>query len=265
MVDTAAMTSPRPKKNSYYGFGSRIIGDGLILLAVAGWWYLSLGLPEFVMPSPQAVGKSLLNLFVDPRQLVHVAMSSARVVASVVVAVVLGSALAFLPRRWPVMRMVIDEGVRPILNSFPSVGWAILAVIWFNVSNLTVVFIEVAILTPFCLINMDEGLKEIDLELTEMGHSFTRNKRRVLFRITLPLLAPYLMGAVRMAYGVGWKLSLVAELFGATTGLGFLMLQAQTVGDAATVFATCFAIVILFVAGERLLIDPLDRLLKPAK
>lgn len=254
------LSRPRHRNDSW---AARAIGEILVVLVIAGWWYLSQGLPEFVMPSPQAVGKSLLELFVDRAQLVHVAMSTVRVLISVILAVVIGSALAFLPRRWPVMRMVIDEGVRPILNSFPSIGWAILAVIWFGVSNTTVIFIEVAILTPFCLINMDEGLKEIDRDLTEMGHSFTRNKRRVLFRITLPLLAPYLMGAVRMAYGVGWKLSLVAELFGATTGLGFLMLQAQTVGDAATVFATCFAIIILFVAGERLLIDPIDRRLKP--
>jgi NitT/TauT family transport system permease protein/sulfonate transport system permease protein len=37
------------------------------------------------------------------------------------------------------------------------------------------------------------------------------------------------------------------------------MLQAQTIGNAAAVFATCFAIVVMFVAGERLIIDPLSR------
>jgi NitT/TauT family transport system permease protein/sulfonate transport system permease protein len=70
------------------------------------------------------------------------------------------------------------------------------------------------------------------------------------------------MGAVRMSYGVGWKLALVAELFGTTTGLGFLMLQAQTIGNAAAVFATCFAIIVMFIAGERLIIDPLSRLVR---
>jgi len=119
--------------------------------------------------------------------------------------------------------------------------------------------IEVMILTPFCLINIDEGLKELDAEVTEMGRSFTRSRARMLTKIVLPLLAPYLVAAVRMSYGVGWKLALVAELFGSTTGLGFLMLQAQTIGDAATVFATCFTIVLMFVLGERLLIDPLSR------
>jgi NitT/TauT family transport system permease protein/sulfonate transport system permease protein len=237
----------------------RLIGDSLILVAIGLWWLASLGLPEFVMPSPLAVGRAMLDLFVDPQQLAHVAMSALRVLLSVCIAVVIGTALAMLPHRWPALRLVIHDCIRPVLNSFPSVGWAILAVIWFKVSDWSVIFIEVMILTPFCLINIDEGLKELDAEVTEMGRSFTRSHARMLTKIVLPLLAPYLVAAVRMSYGVGWKLALVAELFGSTTGLGFLMLQAQTIGDAATVFATCFTIVLMFVLGERLLIDPLSR------
>lgn len=240
----------------------RFIGDSLILVAIGLWWLASLGLPEFVMPGPLAVGRAILDLFIDPEQLGHVGMSALRVVASVCIAVVIGTALAMLPRRWPALRLVIHDCIRPVLNSFPSVGWAILAVIWFRVSDWSVIFIEVMILTPFCLINIDEGLKELDAEVTEMGRSFTRSRWRMLTKIVLPLLAPYLVAAVRMSYGVGWKLALVAELFGSTTGLGFLMLQAQTIGNAATVFATCFAIVVLFVLGERLLIDPLARMFK---
>lgn len=68
------------------------------------------------------------------------------------------------------------------------------------------------------------------------------------------------MAAIRIAYGVAWKIALVAELFGVSTGLGYLMLKAEIVSDAATVYATCFAIVLLFLAGEKLVLDPLSRL-----
>ena len=97
------------------------------------------------------------------------------------------------------------------------------------------------------------------LELLEMARSFTRRFVVVLFKITLPLLMPYIISAVRIAYGVGWKIALVAELFGSESGLGFLLQQAQSVADAATVFATCFAIVIIFWVGEKIAIDPLSR------
>ena len=41
--------------------------------------------------------------------------------------------------------------------------------------------------------------------------------------------------------------------------LGYLMLRAQTAADSTTFLATCFAIVLMFVAGERLVIVPLER------
>ena len=92
-----------------------------------------------------------------------------------------------------------------------------------------------------------------------MARSFTRRPVRVLTKVTLPLLAPYFVSALRIAYGVGWKIALVAELFGTESGLGYLLQQAQTVADATTVFATCLAIVVIFFAGEKLVIDPLSR------
>mgnify|MGYP001245025196 FL=1 len=65
---------------------------------------------------------------------------------------------------------------------------------------------------------------------------------------------------MRIAYGVGWKIALISELFGADSGIGFIMLRAQITADVAMVFASCFAIVIIFMAGEKLIINPLSRL-----
>jgi NitT/TauT family transport system permease protein/sulfonate transport system permease protein len=93
-----------------------------------------------------------------------------------------------------------------------------------------------------------------------MAGSFTRNRTRTMMKIVLPMLLPYVMSAASIAYGVAWKIALVAELFGVSSGLGYLMLKAEIVSDAATVYATCFAIVVLFLVGEKFVLDPLSRL-----
>jgi NitT/TauT family transport system permease protein/sulfonate transport system permease protein len=182
------------------------------------------------------------------------------VLAAVAISVLIGGALAFVPYRWPITDAIVHDRITPFLNSFPSIGWAILAMIWFGTTGFAVTVVEIAILTPFCLVNISEGLKELDRELLEMAGSFTRSRRAVLWKIVVPLLLPYLMSAIRIAYGVAWKIALVAELFGVSSGLGFVMLRAEIVSDAATVYATCFAIVLIFLAGEKLLIDPLSRI-----
>jgi NitT/TauT family transport system permease protein len=237
----------------------RLIGEGLVVLALIAWWAIARGLPEFILPGPIAVARRLAELFVTPDFLWNLYASTWRVLVSIALALVIGGGLAFLAREVPWLETVVDQRIKPVLNSFPSIGWAILAAIWFEPGDFSVIFVEVAILIPFCLINIAEGLRNTDADLMEMGRSFTRNRARTLWRLTLPLLVPYALSAIRIAYGIAWKIALVAELLGAPSGLGYLMLRAQTAADSTTFLATCFAIVLIFVAGERLVILPIER------
>lgn len=235
------------------------LADALVLAVLAAWLVGARALPEFVLPGPVAVGQRLVVLFTDWDFLYHTLASATRVVASVLLALVIGAGLALLHRAVPALDWVIRGGIQPFLNSFPSIGWAILAAIWFPPGHLSIIFVQVAILIPFCLINIAEGLRQLDREVVEMARSFTRRSTRITTAITLPLMMPYVMGALRISYGIGWKISLVAELLGSTSGLGYLMLRAQGSADMTTVMAASLAIVILFILGERLVLDPLAR------
>ncbi len=252
-----------PETGGRSGLQNRLLmhlyAEGLVILAIFGWWLAAQQMPDFILPGPLAVAERVIDFFIVSGIIDDSLISTARVAASVVIAVTLGTILAFIPRQWPWADAIVHERIKPFLNSFPSIGWAILAVIWFGTSNFSVIFVQVAILTPFCLVNISEGLKELDQELLEMGRSFTRGRFRIFWRITVPLLMPYVVAALRIAYGVGWKIALVSELFGAESGIGYLMLRALTAADAVTLFAACFAIVLIFVAGERLIIEPLGR------
>jgi NitT/TauT family transport system permease protein len=246
-----------------FPWAQRLIGEGIVVLALLAWWALARNLPEFILPGPVAVVRRLIELLVMPEFLSHALRSAWRVLISIAAALLIGGGLAFLAHGIPLFRAVVDERIKPVLNSFPSIGWAILAAIWFDPGDFGVIFVEVAILIPFCLINIAEGLRTIDRELIEMGHSFTRHRMRILWRLTLPLLVPYGLAATRIAYGIAWKIALVAELLGAPSGIGYLMLRAQTAADTTTFLATCFAIVLIFIAGERLVIVPLERRFAP--
>jgi NitT/TauT family transport system permease protein len=240
-------------------FAERFLGETVVAIALLAWWASARHLPEFILPGPLAVAGRLLTLFATESFLQDALTSTWRVLFSIALALLIGGGLAFVAHGVPSLERVVDRRIKPVLNSFPSIGWAILAAIWFEPGNFAVIFVETAILIPFCLINIAEGLRNIDRELMEMGRSFTRQRQRVLWRLTLPLLVPYGLSAIRIAYGVAWKIALVAELLGATDGLGYLMLRAQTAADSTTFLATCFAVVLIFVAGERLVLAPLER------
>jgi NitT/TauT family transport system permease protein/sulfonate transport system permease protein len=240
-------------------FGQRAIAELLTLLALAAWWWSSTHGATAVLPSPPAVFHRLLDIAVNPSLSWHVLITTGRVLVSVVLALALGFLLALLTRAVPWLSGVIMNRILVALNGMPSVGWAILAVIWFKVSDLTVIFVQVMILLPFSLINFAEGLKNLDREVIEMAESFARRRAGVVRKVVMPMLLPYGVAALRVSYGVCWKIALISELFGARSGLGYLMLQAQAVGDITSVLATCMTIVMLFALGEGLLINPITR------
>lgn len=228
-----------------------------MLLLILGWWLFARGLPAFVMPTPLATFDKVMQFFTDPALGRHAAISFARVGAGVAIATAIAMVVGLLTRAYPVLEELVERRLLTVLNSFPSVGWAILAVLWFNISSGTVIFIQVVIVLPFCLINVLEGLRQLDPELMEMGRSHTRSRRRLFLRLILPLVMPFLIAGLRVAYGIAWKIALVSELFGAPSGLGYLLMQAQVRADATLVFATCFVIVLIFGAVDRFFLRPL--------
>ena len=100
----------------------RLIGEGAgRARAASAWWALARGLPEFILPGPvagRAAGWS--ELFVTPGfslEPVRIDMAGAgvdRCWRSLI-----GGGLAFLAHGVPWLEAVVDERIKPVLNSFP--------------------------------------------------------------------------------------------------------------------------------------------------
>lgn len=237
----------------------RLVADGFVVLAIVGWYFYSKVTPEYIIPSPLKVLRLAAELFYSPQYAADTYTSLFRVVASVILSLLISGVVVCAGWYIRPLRLLVSNRLIPILNAFPSLGWAMLAVIWFGVNTASVLFVEVAILLPFAMINLWEGMKALDAETLEMARSFTKGRTNVLFRIVLPLLFPFIFSAIRMSYGVAWKVALIAELFGAQTGLGHLLNIASQSLDTTLVFAVIIALVVLVIGVERLVFDPLER------
>ncbi|MGO4843696.1 hypothetical protein AB4144_66610, partial [Rhizobiaceae sp. 2RAB30] len=75
----------------------------------------------------------------------------------------------------------------PFLNSFPGVGWAFLALIWFGINSKAVIFSSAAAMLPLAIINLGAGLRELNRETIEMSVSFSRQTRRRIGLVMLPM------------------------------------------------------------------------------
>ncbi|MGY5775228.1 ABC transporter permease [Rhizobium sp. LEGMi135b] len=237
----------------------RIYADGLILFAILGWWMTSASLPTGVVPSLYDIAFAASDLASSMDFWLNAASTMLRVLTAVLLATLIGGGIGILPRYLPAFRIIVDGVLVPFFASFPGIAWAILGTVWFGVGPTAVLVTQFLIVLPFALVNVAEGAKSVGQDEVEMGQSFTRSRLAVFWRIELPLLAPYLIAAVRISYGVCWKVSLIAELFGARAGIGFLMQLSQDNADVARIVALCLWIVAFVVVGEKLVLNPLTR------
>ena len=233
------------------------LSETIIITFCIFWWFIAKDIPDFILPEPLEVLTALFQLAVNLESFQHIAISMFRVTVALIFAAIVSITLAILSRTNYVFTIIIESNILIVLNSFPSIGWAILGVIWFSISDITVIFVEIMIIIPFCLINCIQGFRQVDKEIKEMGISFSRNRILTFFKIDLPLALPFIIAGIRISYGIAWKIAIVAELFGASSGLGWLLQQAQNNADSEKVLAICLLIVLLFSAIDFLLLKPI--------
>lgn len=250
----------KPRRSAGAWVLDRLTTDGLVVVALLAWYFGSLRLPEYVLPSPIDVGVKVFELLGGNPHLASNTLDTAiRVFLAVIISLVLGTVLVLLAKYIPFANGFLIHRLMPFLNAMPALGWAIMGLFWFRISSGGVVFVEVAILVPFVMINVWEGLKGLDADIMEMSRSFTRNRTKTLSLIVAPLLLPYFFAAARISFGTAWKVALFAEIFAAPSGLGYLINLAQQLSDSVTVFAAVLVIVIFVFLFERLVFDNLEK------
>lgn len=254
---TALSTAPRFNVARHFT-GTRI-AHLFTLLVLLAWWAYSQVVPAYQMPGPGAVFLRMADFVTSPFLLSQLAVSIYHISLAIALAFIIGSILALTARFVPVTRMLIDTILTPFLNAFAGIGWLFLALLWFGLNHTTVIFAVTMILIPLTTINVRAGLQELDEDLMEMGLSFTRSGPRRLTRIVLPILVPYFFAALRISFGVSWKVVLTAELFGGNAGLGYLLNVARQEFDIETIFAIIAFILVFVVICEQLLFRPVQR------
>jgi ABC-type nitrate/sulfonate/bicarbonate transport system permease component len=75
----------------------------------------------------------------------------------------------------------------------------------------------------------------------------------------MPMLVPYMFATLRISFGVAWKVTLTAELFGGNAGVGYLLNVARQEFDTDTIFAVILLIMLFVASTEVLLFRPLQR------
>ena len=144
-----------------------------------------------------------------------------------------------------------------MFQGIPALSWVVFAIIWFHGIEFRIFFIMVMTTLPAFTFQVLGALRGMSKDLMEMVFSF-RPTRAKLFRVMIaPAILPDILTAWKVNLGNASRVVVVAELVGATGGVGYQLLQQQQLFDMAGALAWTLQLVffVLIVQGALTLIE----------
>ena len=241
----AGMTRRAHEPMSRAEFWRLTVAGALVFLAI---WYaarwLHLAPPQF-MPMPHEVVLRLVELFHTPFAghvlADHMLASLGRFAMGFGLAALIGIPLG-LAMGWFGW---LDDIVTPLFDSLrfiAPVAWVPFAALWFGTGIGGPTMIIFAGAFPPCLINAYRGAKGVEIRYLEAASMLGVGHFRTITEVLFPAAVPSIIAGLRIGAGLGWMSLVGAELIVASSGMGNLIVRAQSAVATDIVMAGMIAI-----------------------
>lgn len=199
---------------------SRMLPGVLTLAAgLVVWKAVSLLFFPVFFPGPALLLRRMIAIYSDPASYVVIGQTLARIFEGFVLSMLIGTALGLVMGLRRSIEVFFDSWIM-VLLTFPAVCWAFLSVLWFGLSQTAPIFTIVLIVFPYVAMNIWAGTKAVEKDLIHMATVYKADRSLTLRKVLIPQLMPYIFSSLRISLSLSWKIALVAEAFGAGSGVG---------------------------------------------
>jgi sulfonate transport system permease protein len=230
---------------------------GLVLpVVLAAFWEFAVRMGWSngrLVPPPSVIWNTFADLAASGELAQHALATLWRVACGFVLGVIAGTVAGAITGYSILTFRLLDPTLQG-LRAVPSIAWVPLFILWFGIFEASkIILIAVGVFFPVYLGVMGAVLS-VDRKIVEVGRVFRLSGFAMVRRILLPAVMPAYVISLRAGLGLGWMFVLAAEFLGASTGLGFLLIDGQQLGKPAQIVAAIVAFAILGKASDSLIV-----------
>jgi len=216
---------------------------------------------SYLLPSPQKVFGTFLDLAAKGLFFKNLAVSLMRVLVGFFATVVFAIPLAIIVA---LNRKIYDylEPMLEFIRHIPPISLIPLLILWMGIGEAPK--ITIIILATFfpVFLNTVSGIMNADVKLREVGTVFNLTDWDILARITLPQALPSIMVGLQLGLGYSWRSLIGAELIAASTGIGYMIIEAEQLSRPDIIMVGILAIGILGYAVDYFFLKLTNKLIK---
>jgi ABC-type nitrate/sulfonate/bicarbonate transport system permease component len=243
---------------------------GLVILALL-WQLIAVLINDPVfLPSVSATASTFAHYFGRPypaqgKPLWYDALVSLRrILIGFTAGTVIGVAFGAGMSASRVVRHAFDPIIE-VLRPLPPLAFIPLFIIWLGIGEMPKVVLIMIGVIPIMAVTTVAALDEVPDDLRLCARTLGASPRYTMLRVQIRSALPGIITGMRICMAGAWTSIVAAELIAATSGLGYLIMQAGDYLNTALVFSGIFSIAILgllldmCLRGLLLLADPSRR------
>ena len=188
----------------------------------------------------------------------HMGATLARVAAAFILSMAIGSAIGMALGRSEAANRAFGGWLTLFLN-LPALVTMVLCYVWFGLTEVAAIAAVAINKIPNVAATMREGARALSRDLTEMAEVYRLTPAQKLREVVLPQLAPFFAVAARNGLALVWKIVLVVELLGRSSGVGFQIYNYFQLFDVAAILAYAFGFILIVQAIELGILEPWER------
>lgn len=224
------------------------------LLAIAWWWFLtSTGrIDRFFLPPVLDTLSAGCDMLLSPEFWRDLAFSMLRICGGFLVASIAAIPCGILMGRNKVFNALVEPPIS-FIRFVPMPAVIPLMILWFGSGEWGKVMI-ICLCVFFQLVLMvADAVAYIPEAYYDIAHSVGATPWQRLIHFTVPAAAPEIWDSLRINFGLAWATLVFAEILGATSGLGYLIVRSQRYLLTERIFVAVLVIGILGIITDKIL------------
>jgi len=232
--------TPKGKIRPLYIFTIAFIAFAIIL-SIWALFTLTGSVDPFFLPAPTAVIKTAVDLFTQGTFIADISITVFRVMAGFLIAAAVALPLGLMIGTYAPISAFL-EYVVSFIRYLPASAFIPLFILWIGIDEPEKIAVIILGSLPQLILMIATNVRNVPMSMIEVSYTLGTSKADVLWKIILPKALPDIMDTFRTVLGWAWTYVIVAELVGASSGIGFMIIQSQRMMNTANIFVGILSI-----------------------
>ena len=199
------------------------------------WQIFGARVDQSLFTTPLAIAEAAVEMVGSGELWTYLAPSLVVLAIGLSLAAVIGVLIGLVLARFWLIDVAFGVYIT-FLYSIPSVALVPLIVLWAGFATTSKIIILFLFAFFPMVINTYQGVKNVDPKLIEVGRSFRCSERQLWANIVLPSALPFIVTGLRLAVGRGLIGMVLADLYTAISGIGYLIVRTASTYEVNKMF-----------------------------